>query len=150
MDPLCRLGFVTSELLLDGEAERFTPREDRAVVLFTRSGSFASDSRYQQTIADPADYYPSPAVFVYTLANIVTGEIAIRNRYLGETSCYLLDGDPVPQMVATVGRGVPRSGKRGRCSAAGSSTPAAGRRRPHSSWSAARRCPEELHGRKSR
>ena len=103
MDPLCRLGFVASELLLDGEAERFTPREDRAVVLFTRSGSFASDSRYQQTIADPADYYPSPAVFVYTLANIVTGEIAIRNRYLGETSCYLLDGDPVPQMVATVG-----------------------------------------------
>lgn len=38
MDPLCRLGFVASELLLDGEAERFTPREDRAVVLFTRSG----------------------------------------------------------------------------------------------------------------
>ena len=86
MDPLCRLGFVASELLLDGEAERFTPREDRAVVLFTRSGSFASDSRYQQTIADPADYYPSPAVFVYTLANIVTGAVSYTHLTLPTTA----------------------------------------------------------------
>jgi 3-oxoacyl-[acyl-carrier-protein] synthase-1 len=29
-------------------------------------------------------------VFVYTLANIVTGEIALRNRYYGETNFYVL------------------------------------------------------------
>ena len=37
------------------------------------------------------NFFPSPAVFVYTLPNIVTGEIAIRNKYFGETSFYLLD-----------------------------------------------------------
>ncbi len=102
MDPLCRVGFLASELLLDGETSRFEPREDRAVVLFTQSGSFASDSHYERTIADAADYYPSPAVFVYTLANILTGEIAIRNKYYGETSCYLLDREDVETMVETV------------------------------------------------
>ena len=33
----------------------------------------------------------STAPCVYTLPNIVTGEIAIRNRYFGETSFYVLD-----------------------------------------------------------
>ena len=36
------------------------------------------------------NFYPSPSVFVYTLPNIVTGEIAIRNHYHGETSFYVL------------------------------------------------------------
>lgn len=102
MDPLCRAGFIASELLLAGEPSRFEPREDRAVVLFTQSGSFASDSHYEQTIADAAEYYPSPAVFVYTLANILTGEIAIRNKYYGETSCYLLRRDETATLAATL------------------------------------------------
>lgn len=102
MDPMCRLGFVASELLLEGEEERFTPREDRAVVLFSNSGSFASDSHYEETIANPEEYYPSPAVFVYTLANIVTGEIAIRNKFFGETICYLTDRNDMRLMVETV------------------------------------------------
>lgn len=102
MDPMCRLGFIASELLLRDEPERFTPREDCAVVLFSRSGSFASDSHYQQTIADAAEYYPSPAVFVYTLANIATGEIAIRNKFYGETICYLTDRKCAAQITATV------------------------------------------------
>ena len=38
MDPLCRVGFVASELLLEGEPQRFEPREDRAVALFSHSG----------------------------------------------------------------------------------------------------------------
>lgn len=102
MDPLCQLGFIASEMLLQKTSDRFSPREDRAVILFSQSGSFASDSHYQQTIADPHDYFPSPSVFVYTLANIVTGEIAIRNHYFGETSCYLLDRKELAEMVTTV------------------------------------------------
>ena len=35
--------------------------------------------------------FPSPALFVYTLPNIVAGEIAIRNKYEGETSAYVLE-----------------------------------------------------------
>ena len=68
------------------QEQRFVPREDRAVLLFNRSGSHGADIHYQATISDQDNYYPSPSLFVYTLPNIVTGEIAIRNHYSGETS----------------------------------------------------------------
>jgi 3-oxoacyl-[acyl-carrier-protein] synthase-1 len=92
MDGLCKLGFLASELLIASTDEkRFVERDDRAVILFGRKGSSHADHRFQATIDDPEDYYPSPALFVYTLPNIVTGEIAIRNKYLGETSFFLLE-----------------------------------------------------------
>ena len=82
MDTLSKLGFVASELLLQAEGEpRFEAREDRAVVFFNRSASLQADTAYQATIQDPENFFPSPAAFVYTLPNIVTGEIAIRNKY---------------------------------------------------------------------
>ncbi|MCR5658720.1 MAG: hypothetical protein K6G25_05290 [Bacteroidales bacterium] len=100
MDTLCKLGFVASELLLQTEgALRFEPREDRAVVFFNRSASLQADTAYQATIQDPDNFYPSPATFVYTLPNIVTGEIAIRNKYFGETSFIVLP-EHDPQIMA--------------------------------------------------
>lgn len=90
MDELSRLGFVASELLLQGESPRLNNIESRAVVFFNRSGSLCNDMKYQKTIDDVNDYFPSPSIFVYTLPNIVTGEIAIRNKYYGETSFYVL------------------------------------------------------------
>lgn len=113
MDPLCKLGFVASELLLDAEARaegvagevppRFAEREDRAVVMVGRSASLCADRAYQETIRSVEDYYPSPSAFIYTLPNIVTGEIAIRNHYHGETT-YLLQETParVPGLLARV------------------------------------------------
>ncbi len=91
MDVLCKVGFIASEILLEAEgAERFVPRADRAVILFNRHSSLNADRTFQRTIADPEEFYPSPSVFVYTLPNIVTGEIAIRNKYHGESSFVLL------------------------------------------------------------
>ena len=55
-----------------------------------RSASIKNDTDYLATISD-GNYYPSPALFVYTLPNIVTGEIAIRHHIQGETSFYVLD-----------------------------------------------------------
>ena len=91
MDPLCRLGFVASELLTSAEGKSPEGREDRAVILFNRSASLADDRIYLDTVSGPDNYFPSPKVFVYTLPNIVTGEIAIRNKYYGETSFHVLD-----------------------------------------------------------
>jgi 3-oxoacyl-[acyl-carrier-protein] synthase-1 len=92
MDTLSKLGFVASEMLLKDEGEeRFVPREDRAVVLFNRTASLQADTNYQATIQDPENFFPSPAAFVYTLPNIVTGEIAIRNKYYGETSFIVVE-----------------------------------------------------------
>lgn len=91
MDLLARLGFIATELLLLDEGEpRFRDRSDRAVVMVGHSGSVVADRRYLESISDAADYYPSPERFVYTLPNIVTGEVAIRNHYHGETGFYLL------------------------------------------------------------
>ncbi len=101
MDALSRLGYIASELLLHGEENRFIPREDRAVVMFNRSGSVVTDTDYQQTL-DKDNYFPSPAIFVYTLPNIVTGEISIRNKYYGESSFYVLDTWKAKEIVDVV------------------------------------------------
>lgn len=91
MDTLSKLGFLLTEMLVAGEEDRFVPREDRAVLVFSREGCLAQDRHYAESMAD----FPSPSLFVYTLPNIVTGEIAIRNQYAGETSAFLMDGlDP--------------------------------------------------------
>lgn len=94
MDSLSRLGFMASELLLDAvePSERFVPRKDRGVIFFNRSASLCNDMHYLKTISDPLDRFPSPALFVYTLPNIVCGEIAIRNRWYGETMFFISDG----------------------------------------------------------
>ena len=83
MDTLSRLGFIASELLLKDQ-----PVD--AVILANRSASIKDDTDYLVTITG-GNYYPSPALFVYTLPNIVTGEIAIRHHIQGETSFYILN-----------------------------------------------------------
>jgi hypothetical protein len=88
MDALSKLGFLASELVL-GEADRELPKEDMAIILFNRSSSLEADAKFQATIQDKDNFYPSPSEFVYTLPNIVTGEIAIRNKIFGETAFYV-------------------------------------------------------------
>lgn len=90
MDELSKLGFLATELLLQTAGDRHADSDDRAVILFGRSGSVCNDRKYQQTIEQTDDYFPSPSIFVYTLPNIVTGEIAIRKQYRSETSFFIL------------------------------------------------------------
>lgn len=88
MDGLSRLGFVASEILLN--AEKGETDKERAIIFFNHSSSIASDRNYKESIKDKDNYFPSPSIFVYTLPNIVTGEIAIRNHFHGETSFFIL------------------------------------------------------------
>ena len=88
MDGLSRLGFVASEILLN--AEKGETDKERAIIFFNHSSSIASDRNYKESINDKNNYFPSPSIFVYTLPNIVTGEIAIRNHLHGETSFFIL------------------------------------------------------------
>lgn len=100
MDGLSRLGFVASEILLNAEkGETDVERKEeegerllkeRAIIFFNHSSSIASDRNYKESINDKNNYFPSPSIFVYTLPNIVTGEIAIRNHFHGETSFFIL------------------------------------------------------------
>lgn len=93
MDTLSRLGFVAGEKLLSAHPslrESIDP-EHTSLILANRSASIANDRDYAATISDPANYFPSPALFVYTLPNIVTGELAIRHHLYGETAFFILE-----------------------------------------------------------
>ncbi len=98
MDTLCRLGFVATEQLLQGHTDCIDP-EHTALILANHSASLANDTEYSATISDPDNYYPSPALFVYTLPNIVTGELAIRHGLYGETTFYVLDNETALQPI---------------------------------------------------
>lgn len=102
MDSLCKLGFLASDLLLGSlSAEQ---KENASIILFNKNGSLITDRNYQQTISD-SNYFPSPALFVYTLANIITGEIAIRHKIYGETSFYILpnkDEEVMERMIKNI------------------------------------------------
>lgn len=109
MDELSKLGFVASELLLQSTNDRHMDSSDRAVILFNRTGSLCNDRKYQITISDIDNFFPSPSLFVYTLPNIVTGEIAIRNKYYGETSFYVIDHDD-PELIRETAENALRQG----------------------------------------
>ena len=98
MDTLSKLGVLLAELLCREEPERFQPRRDRAVLVFSREGCRVADTHYAESMAS----FPSPALFVYTLPNIVTGEIAIRNKWAGETSAFIIDSFDKARMTQLI------------------------------------------------
>ena len=89
MDALSRLAFLATELLL---SRSDVPQDSgRATILFNRTSSVVADRCHLGSIAKSGEFYPSPSVFLGTLPNIATGEIAIRHGYTGETSLYITD-----------------------------------------------------------
>ncbi|MEL1253878.1 3-oxoacyl-ACP synthase [Flavobacterium sp. DGU38] len=90
MDALSKLAFLGSELLL---SPIISSEEENniALVLANKSSSLDTDVKYQESISDKENYYPSPAVFVYTLPNICLGEISIRHQLKSENSFFIFD-----------------------------------------------------------
>ncbi len=108
MDHLSKLGWLAAELLLrsgfdggglgrgpfEGEglergpfgAAQYRP-EEIAVVLSNANSSLDTDYRYFASVSD----IPSPALFVYTLPNIMIGEICIRNNFKGENAFFITE-----------------------------------------------------------
>jgi len=83
MDNLSKLGWLASEILLKDSFKKdsYSP-EDIGLILSNANSSLDTDQKYMAGVAD----VPSPSLFVYTLPNIVTGEICIRNNFKGELS----------------------------------------------------------------
>lgn len=88
MDDLCKLGYVATEQLLKG-FDLGCDAADVAIILSNRSSSAESDLRHQKMVNEMNVDEISPAVFVYTLPNIVAGEIAIRDKIKGETTFFV-------------------------------------------------------------
>lgn len=85
MTNLCKLGYLAAEQMLNNI--KFNSYEV-AIVLNNRSASLDADLLHWR-IQKRDNMAASPAAFVYTLANIVTGEIAIRHNIKGETSFFI-------------------------------------------------------------
>lgn len=86
MDNLSKLAFLSAEMLLKDEDHSKT-----ALVFANRSSSLDTDSKYQESINSQENYFPSPAVFVYTLPNICVGEISIKHKMQTENAFFVLD-----------------------------------------------------------
>jgi hypothetical protein len=92
MDNLCKLAFVGAEVLLGGiDLLQKYNREDIALVFLNGASTIDTDREHQLTIDSRENYFPGPAVFVYTLPNIMLGEICIKNKFFGENILLVSD-----------------------------------------------------------
>lgn len=88
MDLLCKWAWLGAEALLNQHKKPLHNDVDKskvAVVFMTSYGCIDVDKKYKATISD----IPSPALFVYTLPNIMLGEICIRHGFKGEQLCLV-------------------------------------------------------------
>ncbi len=86
MDNLSKLAFLASEMILKDENHSKT-----ALVFANKSSSLDTDFKYQESINYQENYFPSPAVFVYTLPNICIGEISIKHKMQTENAFFVLE-----------------------------------------------------------
>lgn len=88
MDNLCKLGLLAAELVIQNTPD-FTAGQETALVFSNAASSMDSDRQHLAAISNKAQYFPSPAIFVYTLPNIVLGEIAIKHKITGENAFFV-------------------------------------------------------------
>lgn len=90
MDAQCKLGVLCAEFALKGT--NFLTENDltkTAIILSNAASSLETDRVHQHSINDKSNYFPSPAVFVYTLPNITIGELAIKHKITGENAFFV-------------------------------------------------------------
>lgn len=85
MDDLSKLGFITAHILLNQERSEDLKNNATALILANRSSSLNTDEKYNETVSD----IPSPNMFVYTLPNIMMGEISIYHKFKGENTFFV-------------------------------------------------------------
>lgn len=92
MDQLSKLAFMAAELLLSDVpiTDRY-PAESIGIILQNRASSLDTDLKHQDSIHDRDNYFPSPSIFVYTLPNIMAGEISIKHKIKGENSIFVAE-----------------------------------------------------------
>ncbi len=91
MDGICKLSFIAAEVLLaDTKLSNFKS-EDVAIILSNSHTTLITDKNHQLTVDDNDNFFPSPSIFVYTLPNIMIGEISIRHKLRGESAFFIVE-----------------------------------------------------------
>ncbi|AGY53878.1 3-oxoacyl-[acyl-carrier-protein] synthase, KASII [Bacteroidales bacterium CF] len=92
MDDLSKLGYIgVLKLLKDNPEFSDILPEKRGLFFGNTSSSLASDIRHVAAIGAEDDLKASPAIFVYTLPNVVLGEICIKNKFKGENTFFVFN-----------------------------------------------------------
>lgn len=89
MDRPSKLAVVAVELLKQADPT-ITERTDDEIAVIAASTNSSADTDIAFKDSYTNDVAPSPALFVYTLPNILIGEIAIRNKWYGENLCLVM------------------------------------------------------------
>lgn len=105
MDNLSKLGWLATEVLLRESVPTAFAGEDVGVVFSNSNASLDTDLRYIHTVSS----YPSPSLFVYTLPNIVIGEICIRHKFQGENAFFISETFQ-PEFLAGYTKGLLETG----------------------------------------
>ena len=91
MDEISKLGFLAADVLLKNIDVSSFKAEDISIILSNSHSTLVTDQNHQLTIDDFDNFFPSPSVFVYTLPNIIIGEISIRHRFRGENTFFIVE-----------------------------------------------------------
>ncbi len=87
MDLLSKMGLICTEILL----QKSQKDKNTALVFQNNAGSLSTDLEHQKSISQKENAMASPAVFVYTLPNIVMGEIAIKHNLKSENAFFIAE-----------------------------------------------------------
>jgi hypothetical protein len=98
MDLLCRSAFLCAEKLLAEQAITYDLNRV-GIFLANHAASLDTDELYFQKSIDTDDPQKQPALFVYTLPNIMLGELSIRHGFKGE-QCMWIDDEFNQEFVA--------------------------------------------------
>lgn len=89
MSDMCKALYVAVEHLLRMEGFGDIEPSQRAIVLANRTASLDADVAHQQVVNKHLPEGASPAIFVYTLANVAAGEMAIRHKMQGDNTFFV-------------------------------------------------------------
>lgn len=93
MSDMSKALYVAVEKLLAIEGIADVDPKYRAIVLSGKSASLDSDADHQHILNMHNPEGASPAVFVYTLANVAAGEMCIRHKIQGDNTFFIENKD---------------------------------------------------------
>lgn len=94
MDYLSKSAWLGMEVLMRKISDHID-KEQIPVILYNSSSSIEVDTSFQQSM----ESIPSPSLFVYTLPNVMIGEICIRHKLYGENYLFITEKQDENQIL---------------------------------------------------
>ena len=87
MDALSKMATLALEVLKRKVDLTQFDDDGLSLIFANSSSSSATDNKFISSYSENGS--PSPSLFVYTLPNIITGELCIRNKWYGENTFFI-------------------------------------------------------------